>query len=224
MTRFSDLPAAVIGGLGERLAASALRRDGAGVIASFKFSGEHGDEAPALEMHGERATLPDLDVSKMGRRFWLEIKTYAKPVWNQVHGCLVHGIPKRLFDHYTRVERETGSAVFLGVLQLSDGLFVVSDRPISQTTQRYACSCSGCKADARCKAGPPAMYPQLYFRRDAFTAWFKIEGDAITQLRTEHTRLIKPGHIEQRHGLKRVPVQGSLFGELPSTSRCGGRR
>lgn len=208
--KFAELPAAVIGGLGERLAAKALRREGAGVIASFKYSAND-NEAPAIEFHESRVAIPDLDVSRNGKRFWLEIKTYKAPAFNRAHRCEVHGIPVRLYDGYVAVEKNTGSPVFLGVLQLNDGLLVISDQPISQTTPRMACQC-GCESvPAQCEYRRKwgNSYPQWYFRRDTFTAYLKLSGDEFEKIRIEHQKV---SHALRKHGLEReTSAQPSLF-------------
>lgn len=192
--RFRDLPTATIGRVGEQLFAKKLRHEGDGVIASFMFSGAGDDSAPALEFHDGRIAIPDLDVARRGRRFWLEIKAYKKAIWNRTLGTLVHGIPVRLYDGYLKVERETGSPVFLGIVEIETGLMIVSDVPISQL-RRYPCLC-GCDSVAeRCKvrrARGGSQYPQWYFRRDAFTAWFKLNGAELEHLSSEHARLIGP--------------------------------
>lgn len=191
MTAFRNLPSTIIGRLGEQLGQRLLRQLGAGVIASFKFSGENDNEAPALEFHNERVTLPDYDVSLKGRRFWLELKTYKEPQWNRAHRCMVHGVPTRLIEQYERSEKETGTPVYLGVLEVSSGALLVSEEPISKIEPRYTCLC-GCEnrdeeCDYRRKWGKG--YPQWYFRRDSFREWSRLEGDALAKLQAEHGRL-----------------------------------
>jgi hypothetical protein len=210
MRRFEDLPAAIIGRLGEDLASFGLRKQGAGVIASFKFTGE--GEAPAIEYFDKRTVIPDLDVAKDGSRFWLEVKTYKEPVTNRRFKCDVHGIPVTKFDEYVRVERQHGTPVYLGILQLCDGLFIVSERPLSRMP-KLPCLC-GCDGDVfsckeRLKRG--SMYPEWYFRRDQFDAWFRLDGDGFKQLQAAHEKV---AHILRRHsGALRfkAPTQQSIF-------------
>lgn len=198
MTAFRDLPAATIGRLGEQLVQRLLRSLGAGVIASFKFSGENDNEAPAIEFHDRRVVLPDFDVSMRGRRFWLELKTYKEPQYNRAHRCMVHGVPTRLVTQYEADEKETGTPVYLGVLEVDSGSLLVSDAPISQVQPRYTCLC-GCEnaeeeCDYRRKWG--TSYPQWYFRRDSLREWSRLEGEALIRLQREHGRV---SHALRRH-------------------------
>ena len=120
-----------MGRLGEIVASREFKRDGFGVIASFKFSGESDDEAPAIDIEDRREIVPDLDLCKQGQRFWVEVKTYAEPAWNRRYGCRVHGILVRHFDNYVAVEERTGSSVFLAINELDSGLLIMSSKPRS---------------------------------------------------------------------------------------------
>lgn len=200
--KFRELPAAQFGRYGETIAARMLRNLGAGVIATFKFSGENDNEAPAIELSEKRIVLADLDVSLRGRTISVEIKTYAEPQFNRSHHCLVHGIPTRLFDEYCASERERGIPVHLGVLEVSSGSLIVSDEPISKMSPRYACQCENqCESvrpgECAFRAKWGSSYPQWYFRRDSFREWHRLEGDALKALQAEHARIassIKRAH------------------------------
>lgn len=213
MRRFRELPSAIIGRLGEIAAAREFRRDGHGVLASYMFSGTGDDEAPALETEDQRVIVPDLDISKLGRRCWIEIKTYARAAWNRRNRCLVHGIAVRSFNHYVACEMRTGSDVFLAVNELDTGLLVVSNRTIS-AMQKIACLC-GCESNpARHHRSSENPHSQWYFDRDTFTARYRFDTKTIEHLRAEHARLIKSTHVEARHGSQREHVESpqlSLF-------------
>lgn len=214
--KFRDLPAAQIGRLGEQLSVALLRRLGAGVVASFKFSGENDNEAPAIEFHDKRIVIPDADVSMRGRRFWLELKTYKEPQWNRAHRCMVHGVPIRLVEEYEQSERETATPVFLGVLEVSSGSLLVSNTPISQIA-RYACQC-GCNGDSSLcgyREQWGNSYPQWYFRRDAFTEWHKLQGAELARLQAEHEKV---SHAIRRHGSNR---ERAVRGPLSATTLIG---
>lgn len=223
---FRELPTAVFGRLGEIVAAREFRRDGHGVIASFQYSGAADDRAPVLELEDRREILPDLDTCKRGSRCWIEVKTYAHAEYNRTYRCSVHGIAVRHFENYVAVEQRTGSAVYLAINELDSGLLIVSNRPLSQM-QKYPCLC-GCKSagDCRIRRSKGAQYPQWYFDRDTFTSRYRFDDRTITQLRTEHERLVVP-HVERRHGSEREPTrQGSLFGDptIPSRDPLRGHR
>jgi hypothetical protein len=219
--KFRELPTAIIGRLGELAAAREFRRDGAGVIASFKYSGENDNEAPALELEDCREILPDLDVCKRGQRCWIEIKTYSHAEYNRTYRCTVHGISTRHYDNYVAVEERTGSAVYLAINELDTGLLIVTNRPLSQM-QKYPCLC-GCKSQpalCRVRRSKGNNYPQWYFDRDTFTARYRFDDKTIQHLRGERDRLLKPSHVLQRHGSeRRVYAQGLLSFEQPTALR-----
>lgn len=213
--KFSELPAAQFGRYGETIVSKLLRNLGAGVIATFKFSGENDNEAPAIEFHEKRITLADLDVALRGRTFSLEVKTYAEPQFNRTYNCLVHGIPARLFDEYIAAERERGIPVHLGVLEVSTGALLVSRDPISSMTPRYPCLC-GCRSvDAETcrfrKEWRSTSYPQWYFRRDSFEQWHQLDGAALEQLQREHSKVApriskKPHHRPTHYAFDEKPA------------------
>jgi hypothetical protein len=197
--RFKDLPAAQIGLLGEKFVGRLLRsKPGVGVIATLKFTGENDNEAPSLEFDDKKITLADYDVSMRGRTFSVEAKTYGAPAPNREHGCDVHGVPVRKFDQYCAQEIERGIPVYLGVLEVDSGVFLISDEPISKIAPRYACGCRGCKGGQTCdlKLRWGNDYPQWYFRRDSFHEWARLEGEDLTRLQREHGRV---SHAIRKH-------------------------
>lgn len=198
MKRFKDLPAAQIGLYGEKIVGQLLRAAGAGVIATLKYSGENDNEAPALEFEDKRITIADFDVSMKGRTFSLEAKTYKEPAWNKDHRCKVHGVPVRKVREYCAQEVERGIPVHLGVLEVDSGCFLVSNDPISKISPRYSCGCEACKIGETCeyKLRWGNDYPQVYFRRDSFREWSRLEGDALAKLQREHNRV---GHAIRKH-------------------------
>lgn len=221
MTKFRDLPAAQFGRYGETIAARLLRNGGYGVIATFKFSGENDNEAPAIEFHDKRITLADLDVSLRGRTFSVEIKTYGEPAWNTTHRCKVHGIPVRLFGEYVDSEMERGIPVHLGVLEVNSGVLLVSNDPISSMTPRYPCGCHNlCESvrlsecEYRQKWGN--SYPQWYFRRDSFREWHRLDGNGLKKLQAEHARV--RGSLKKPQPHHRP--QSNVFESPPWTWAC----
>lgn len=199
VTKFRELPSTVVGQLGEQIVAREYRRDGWGVIASYKFSGTNDNEAPAIEIDdGAKEITPDLDVSKGGRRIWIEVKTHAIAAPNHKLGFETHGIAVRLFDNYTAVEHRSGNPVFLAIVQLDTREILVSPRPLSRM-MKFECLC-GCHSRGQrpCSAGPSGRYPQWYFRKDDFEIRGHVDDRAFRLLDEKH-RVFK-GHTQQRHG------------------------
>jgi hypothetical protein len=217
--RFREMPAAIVGQLGEKAASAELRRHGASVIASYQFSGRDDDHAPVLEFERAGVVLPDLDVSQRGRRRWIEVKTYERAAWNTTAGCYVHGIPVRLFDAYAKVEQETGSEVYLAIVEITSGEMIIGDRPLSQM-KRYPCLCEGrCRSIRADRHIPPTSgiaEMQWYFDRDEFTIRYRLADKAITSIRSAHGDLIRGrGHAQRRHGENRETQRAGALAERP---------
>lgn len=108
---------------GEHYVADQLRARGWCVIPSYDYSGE--DEHPP-RMEGQAATyiLPDLDVCRMGRRRWAEVKTKTGPCMGRISGELEHGIPLRHYEHYQAVQRESGCPVYLFIYEESSSKLI----------------------------------------------------------------------------------------------------
>lgn len=212
--KFRGLPSAIIGRLGEMAASAEFKKRGASVIASYQFSGSDDNHAPALEYEQQNTALPDLDVSHRGRRRWIEIKTYERAPWNEKHGCFVHGIPVRAFDNYVSVERETGSEVYLAIVELGSGLMIVSGAPLSQLP-KFPCQCSGnCRSRYREKHVANDNFGiremQWYFDREHFVTRWDLNRKALAEIRTEHERRM-PGHAQRRHGTDRETPRTGAF-------------
>lgn len=211
----------IVGQLGEKAAAREFKRDRMSVIASCEFSGKNDNHAPVLEFERHNLTLPDLDVSGRGKRCWFEVKTYDAPQLFRVHGCYVHGIPVRLFDHYVNVERETGSEVYLAIVEVATSEMLVGSVPLSQMS-KYPCLCrGGCRSVDRDKHTASndngIREPQWYFDRDDFETRYQIDKRTIEQIRS------KRGHALRRHGLDRETVASPAPAEypLPPCADCG---
>ena len=58
-----------LGLAGEKMVAGFLQSRGAGVVASYDFSGSDGDKAPRMMFQAYGRIIPDLDVSRGGERF-----------------------------------------------------------------------------------------------------------------------------------------------------------
>lgn len=235
--KFRDLPSAIVGTIGEQIVAREYRRIGWGVIASFKFSGANDNEAPAIEFEEEgREITPDLDLSKGGKRIWLEVKTYGRAAKNERlsriagHDVYVHGVPVRKFENYVACEQRTGSDVFLSIVEIETREILVTPRPLSQLT-RSRCSCSGCRSNDRCagyvRTCPACcsaktmcrnhfgMYPQFYWDRTQFEIIGRVDDGSFTVLQNKYDRhvdAISNGHAWRKHALNEN-AQPRVFSE-----------
>ena len=106
---------------GERRVAQLLKERGWYVIPSYDYSGEDGDKAPKLEGLRDGFPVPDLDIAKDGERRWAEVKTKAAASYTRVTGRYEHGIPKRHYLSYKRVQEITGCEVWLFIYEEETG-------------------------------------------------------------------------------------------------------
>lgn len=137
-----------------------LQNRGWSIIPSYDYSGADGDKAPKLRGRPGNFPVPDLDASRDGRRLWVEVKCYTRPVLNRRFGCYVHGIPKRLYDSYAEVERITGSPVYLAVEEVQGARLLIAR--LSEL-KVLPCLC-GCKGTGICKApNSGAIQNGVYF-------------------------------------------------------------
>ncbi|MFH1997649.1 MAG: hypothetical protein ABII94_03080 [Patescibacteria group bacterium] len=87
--------------------------NGYNIILTNEYTGRDNNKAPQLFNIIKNLTLPDLDISKGGKRFWVEVKHYTTAPLNRKYNIYVHGIKKRHYDDYLLVEKSTGSPVYL---------------------------------------------------------------------------------------------------------------
>ena len=106
---------------GECVFAGWFRQRGCFVIPSYDYSGEDGDKAPKMDDANLSLVIPDLDVAKAGTRWWVEVKTKWKADFYRKGRRLEHGISKRHYEHYLRVQRESGTPVWLCIYEERDG-------------------------------------------------------------------------------------------------------
>lgn len=87
------------------------------VIPSYDYAGEDGDKAPKLQGLWHGYPVPDLDVSKEGNRFWVEVKSKGySPIYRKV-GERRHGIDLCLLEHYRTVQAISGSPCWLFIYE-----------------------------------------------------------------------------------------------------------
>jgi hypothetical protein len=106
--------------------------------------------------------IPDMDVCKSGNRVWAEVKTYFYAPFNRTLKAEVHGMQRRLYDQYVQVEQESGTPVYLFVLEVKTGALLGS---FLQDLEAFPCLCLYCDHDLPCRA---KLKNGLYFKRSNF--------------------------------------------------------
>jgi hypothetical protein len=148
----------------ERLIAQRIREQGWHTVEASLFSGEEGDERPALKGKSAELALPDLLIARAGQLRWVELKLKAKPATDSVSGKQVHGVSARLVREYLQVQAETGVIVMLAVFEEDTRLLLVSRLDDLLTTGRL------CASNTLHRGGT------WFFARDDFKHRWKIAG------------------------------------------------
>jgi hypothetical protein len=102
---------------GELSIAEIMKSRGWYVIPSYDYSGKGDDKSPKLVGADKGYAVPDLDVAKKGKRFWIEVKRKSTATLHRKTQILEHGIPLRLYHDYKFVEQETGCEVWLFIIE-----------------------------------------------------------------------------------------------------------
>lgn len=114
---------------GELRIERALMRRHWWVVRSYDYSGSDDNKAPRMySLNHEREVglvIPDLDVSRAGQRYWIEVKVKAKPLHYRKFDRLEHGISRRHYEAYKRVQRESGSPVWIAVYEEDTGAALI---------------------------------------------------------------------------------------------------
>jgi len=121
VTNFRESSEFLRGRAGELAVAEWLKRRECYVIPSYDFAGEDGNKSPKLQGLWRGHPVPDLDVSRDGNRFWVEVKTKKEAVLWRKTNELRHGIERRLLEHYRTVEAISGCPCWLFVFEESTG-------------------------------------------------------------------------------------------------------
>lgn len=95
-----------------------LQERGWYVIPSYDYAGLGHDKPPRLQGLRTAYPIPDLDTSRGGKRRWLEVKGKASARMYYKRGVYQHGIHN--YDHYLSVQKETGTQVWLAVVEYTD--------------------------------------------------------------------------------------------------------
>ncbi len=119
LTDFRSSPEFQQGCTGERRVAEELQRRGWYIVPSYDYSGADGDKAPRLQGLKISYVIPDLDGAKLGERRWFEVKTKTAATFTRVSQRHEHGISRKHYESYKRVEQITGTPVWLVIYELS---------------------------------------------------------------------------------------------------------
>jgi len=139
---------------------------GCGFVRTHAIEDEADPGAPSLYIGEWKIALPDLDVVKDGKRFWIEVKAKTRPVFYRKTKQYRHGFEMSRWNSYKRIEQEMGSPVFIVVHeQAMDNLLVQSVKKLSSVAMR----------GLNISEGEQRSF--VYFPRSSFFQWAK-RGDS----------------------------------------------
>jgi hypothetical protein len=146
-----------------------LYANGYSIIRSYDYNGDD-NKSPRMFSIADDNVLPDLDCSKNGERYWIEVKRYSTSPINRALGEKVHGLKRRLYNDYIIVENKTGNKVFLVICEEDTGIIL---KARLKALTKYDCMCSSCKNGNHnnCKA---PIKDSVYFLRKEFKIMDKI--------------------------------------------------
>src|ERR1700722_4695496 len=99
----------------EKLIAQWMIDRGFHVLPCYDYSGKDDDKAPKLR--GDKSyIIPDLDVCKGGKRYWVEVKNKGRITEHYRTGSMDVGMGKRLYENYLKVQEISGAPVLLMML------------------------------------------------------------------------------------------------------------
>lgn len=141
------------------IVAQELQRQGYFVLPSYDYSGDDGNKSPRLQGDVAQYVVPDLDVSRNGKRMWVEVKTKSRPSIGRRSGKPEHGIDGRHLSHYLKVQEITGCPVYVVVYETATG------QVLRQSADEIA---------ARGRRSRLGEYAMVYFIRDEMKCLFTI--------------------------------------------------
>lgn len=99
----------------EMAVAAWLMSRGWRVLPVYDYTGLKEDKAPKLQAAdiAEALVMPDLFVARQGAAHFVEVKWKQHADWTRITRRLETGISLRLWNHYQRVQQETGLAVWI---------------------------------------------------------------------------------------------------------------
>jgi len=108
------------GRAGEQIVSQLLQESGWYIVPSYDYCGED-DKSPRMKGENGFFVIPDLDASRQGKRLWFEVKTKSSATWTHKTQRHEHGIPLRHYRDYLRVQAESGTPVWLVVVEQDTG-------------------------------------------------------------------------------------------------------
>jgi hypothetical protein len=123
MIDFREQPEFQFGTWGEDIFARILCRMGWFVNMTSHFSAHDGGEsAPVLlGPDGRRLTMPDVDQARAGIRKWAEVKTKTAPSYSRITRTWDHGLSRKAAHQYQHVQDQTGTEVWIYIMELMFG-------------------------------------------------------------------------------------------------------
>lgn len=127
---FRERPEFLRGRAAEQMVSGWLQEQhGEYVIPSYDYSGEDGNKAPRLQGLLRGYAVPDLDVSRDGRRRWVEVKSKGGAnvrrdrYWGKPN-VPEHGIDYCNYLDYREVKRITGAPVWIAIYEEDTGILL----------------------------------------------------------------------------------------------------
>jgi hypothetical protein len=97
----------------EQAVAAWLMRRRCQILPVYDYSGLGKGKAPKLAGASRSLVTPDLLVAREGMTTWVEVKWKTSATLHKTSGSVDTGIERRLWDHYSEVERVTGIPVWI---------------------------------------------------------------------------------------------------------------
>lgn len=167
MTRFEDTKEYRLGSWAEEVAEKLLQKSGFSICSKGLFTGEGAPKVRG-QFNGRvfTAVMPDIDAAIDGKRFWIEVKGKTTCGYYRKYRCYTHGVRKRLWAEYQKIQDHFGTPVFLMVVEKSTGNFLV---------QRID------TLDQRRRDGDGDLDDSFWFDRDDFVLWATLgDGELFT--------------------------------------------
>lgn len=161
---------------GEKFIASMLELNDWKILPSYEYTGKRGDKAPKLQGKYGKNIVPDLLVFRKQKQMWVEVKTKKSFDYSRGYKINTHGIERRCYDDYLKVEKETGIDVWLVVCEIETSDVLVAK--LSSLTP-FDCLCKSCKNKNyfNCKMSRGGM---IFFDRKEFSIWKDLKGKSIS--------------------------------------------